>query len=91
VGGGTAEIAPTQVSAALRDLPITGWQLNVRESKIVVQYVIPDQNFPPEKVVQRVAALLAAKDIAAPRIEAERIERLQRGVTGKVKTLTLSR
>jgi phenylacetate-CoA ligase len=81
--GGEALIAPAQISAALRGLSVTGWQLTIDGDVWTIGCVVTTTEFPADAIRARIAALLEQNDVAPPRIEVERLTQLERGPSGK--------
>lgn len=81
--GGEALIAPSQISAALRGLPVTGWQLTIEDDLWSIGCVITAAELPAEALRTRISALLEQHGVAPPRIELTRLAQLARGPSGK--------
>ena len=89
--GGTVTIAPAQIGACLRGLPVVGWQLSLSPDELVMECVAADSEFDADGIAARVRSFLASRRAMAPNVRATRIDRLVRGRTGKsvvVKTLS---
>jgi phenylacetate-CoA ligase len=87
--GGSVQIAWAQISACLRDLPLTGWQMTTSAEEIVISCVARADQFNEPAVAHRVRALIESKGAIAPPIRARRIDRLERGPSGKAKLITV--
>jgi phenylacetate-CoA ligase len=81
--GGTVTVAPAQISACLRGLNVSGWQLSQSPSEILIECVAPVDGFAAPEIVARIEAHLTARQALAPKVAAARIDRLARGRTGK--------
>ena len=81
--GGEVEIAPAQISAALRGLSIRGWQLSVSPNQLAIHCVCTPGDFSPERIARRLGELLEERGAVLPVLRVERIDQLERGVTGK--------
>jgi phenylacetate-CoA ligase len=85
--GGTIGISPMQLGAALRGLPISGWQFAAGPSELNVACVVTTADFPEHEIVARIASFLDSRGVIQPTIRARRIDKLARGVTGKTITV----
>jgi phenylacetate-CoA ligase len=81
--GGTVTVAPAQISACLRGLNVSGWQLSQSPAEILIECVAPAEGFAAPEVVARIESHFAARQALTPRVTVARIDRLARGRTGK--------
>lgn len=83
--GDKAKLAPAQISAALRGLQVTGWQLAIENSAWRLGAVVSSDEFPAQQIEHRIQDLLGKLDVEPPEINATRLEQLERGTSGKAK------
>ena len=81
--GGEVEIAPAQISAALRELAIRGWQLSLSPNELAIHCVCTPEDFLPERIASRFCQFMDERGAVLPPVRVERIDQLERGVTGK--------
>jgi phenylacetate-coenzyme A ligase PaaK-like adenylate-forming protein len=81
-------IAPAQISAAFRGLPISGWQLLVGSDRMVVKLV--DRRGPQtdDEAANRLRACFDAHGAVAPQISVQYVAELARGASGKLSLVT---
>jgi putative adenylate-forming enzyme len=77
-------IAPAQISAAFRGLPISGWQLLAADNRLVLRLV--DRRGPQsgDDAANCLRACLAARGAIVPQISVQYVAQLARGVSGKL-------
>lgn len=81
--GGEAKLAPAQISAALRGLHVTGWQLSIERDVWRVGVVVRSGELPAGEIRQRICELLNRLDVEPPKVQPMMLERLERGASGK--------
>ncbi|MCW5703064.1 MAG: phenylacetate--CoA ligase family protein [Bradyrhizobium sp.] len=82
--GCTIAIAPAQISAFLRGLRISGWQLTAGQERLQLAVVTVDQSCDADLIASRLARGLADLGAVVPSISVEPVVELERGLSGKV-------
>jgi phenylacetate-CoA ligase len=91
-GGAEITIAPAQITACLRGSPVKQWQIRLTPKALSIACVCAASEFREADIVRRLGALLAASGAQPLPIQANQIDRLERGATGKAKVvMTLTR
>ena len=83
--GAEISIAPAQITACLRGSPVKQWQLSVTPQTLSIACVCSAFEFDGADVASRVTAFLVASGAQPPLVRASRVDRLERGATGKAK------
>ena len=87
VTGGTVEIAPAQITAALRGTAVRQWQLTLMPDEWTVSCVCDASEFRPAAISKRLETLLRERGARLPTIRVDRIDQVRRGVTGKMQVV----
>lgn len=83
--GGEAKLAPAQISAALRGLSVTGWQLMIEDNVWRLGAVVQSGELPASEIKQRLRDLLIELDVEPPDVNPTPLKSLERGASGKAK------
>jgi hypothetical protein len=83
------QIAPAQISAALRGLPVTGWQLAIEGDAWRIGCVVSTAALPAAEIKDRLLGLLERDRVPPPRLEVKRLTQLDRGPSGKSTAVTM--
>lgn len=86
--GAEVTIAPAQITACLRGSAVKQWQLRVTPDALSIACVCAASEFQEADIVGRLGTFLAASGVRPLPVRASRIDRLERGVTGKAKLVT---
>lgn len=87
--GGEVSIAPAQITACLRGTAIRQWQVQLSPASMEIFCVCADSEFRSEAIAERIGALLAERGVRPRPLHPRRVDRLERGETGKAKLVTV--
>lgn len=90
-GGAAVDIHPNLVHELLERVPATGWQLR-QESRDALTVLLTGQPADADlaRLRQGLAAMLAERGVALPRLEVRRVAELPRGASGKAPLIVVS-